>query len=62
MLDYIAACHAALRVICILFAVYGTSVVHQVTPGCWTGAEAQSVVHIAQGMIYTTWALTALLV
>ena len=43
------------------FAVYGTAVVHQVSAGCWTGTEASSVVHVTQGMIYSTWAFTALL-
>ena len=42
-------------------AVYGTAVVHRVSPGCWTGSEATSVVHVTQGMAYSTWAFTALL-
>lgn len=43
-------------------AVYGTVVVHIIEPNCWVGPQARSVVHVTQGMAYTTWALTALLV
>ncbi|KAL3137504.1 hypothetical protein ABBQ38_004792 [Trebouxia sp. C0009 RCD-2024] len=46
----------------IVFAVYGTAVVHHVAPGCWMGSEARAVVHVAQGMTYSTWAFTALLI
>lgn len=42
-------------------AVYGTAIVHNKYPGCWTGPDKQSVVHIAQSMTYSTWAFTALL-
>ena len=42
-------------------AVYGTAVVHRTYPACWSGSNARSVVHVAQGMIYSTWAFTALL-
>lgn len=47
--------------VCVACAVYGTAVVHRVSAGCWSGSEASSVVRVTQGMIYSTWAFTALL-
>lgn len=46
----------------IAFAIYGTAIVHNKYPECWSGSEGHSVRHIAQSMTYSTWAFTALLI
>ena len=45
----------------LLSAVYGTVVVHIIEADCWVGSQQKSVIHVTQGMAYSTWAFTALL-